>query len=58
MEMGDTRKMLKNHDIAGTNIIPYKIEGPGAFDINTRRDWDIAELALEEGGIPIPESLK
>ena len=57
MEFARVRNTLETKTIAGSNVIPYEVEGWPALDINTRYDWAKAEEGLENGTAPIPKSL-
>jgi len=58
MEFARVRNTLDTKTIAGSNVIPYVVEGWPALDINNRYDWQRAEEGIENGTAPIPESLK
>lgn len=57
MEIGDTRTMLQTRTIAGSNVIPFVLNGWEALDINNREDWDKAEYAVRNKEVEIPKSL-
>ena len=57
MEFAKVRNTLETKTIAGSNVIPYVVEGWPALDINTLYDWAKAEEGLENGTAPIPKSL-
>jgi CMP-N-acetylneuraminic acid synthetase len=58
MEFSRVANTLNTKTIAGSNVIPYVVEGWPALDINDRFDWLKAEQGVENGSAPIPESLK
>jgi CMP-N,N'-diacetyllegionaminic acid synthase len=46
LEIAWTATVTRTGTIAGTNIIPYRLEGMESLDINTQDDWERAERYL------------
>ena len=49
--------MLDTNTIAGSITVPFIVEGYSAMDLNSRLDWNLAEQAIKDGKIELPESL-
>ena len=57
MEFAWTKMMLDTNTIAGSITVPFIVEGYSAMDLNSRLDWNLAEQAIRDGKIELPESL-
>ena len=49
MEFAFSEMVLDTHTIAGSTIIPYRLQGAAALDINTPADWKAAEEIVRNG---------
>ena len=58
MEFAWTDMVLDTKTIAGSVIVPHVVTGFAAMDLNSRLDWDLAETAIKNGEVEIPESLR
>ncbi len=54
LELAWTRVVLEGRTIAGTSVVPFLTEGHEGFDVNTARDWALAEALVADGVIHLP----
>lgn len=55
MEMAWADMTIDTKTIAGSIVKPYIVKGLPALDINTKRDWSLAELAVKHGYAVFPK---
>ena len=48
LEMAWSEMVLETGTIAGSNVVPYILEGAAALDINTPADWKAAEEIVND----------
>ena len=58
MEFAWSEMVKRTKTIAGSTVVPYVLEGLPALDINFRFDFDVAEKAVIDGLVELPESLR
>ncbi len=55
MEFARTNTVYRSENIAGSIIVPFVVDEWEGFDINTRAEWDLAEIAVANGTAKLPE---
>lgn len=51
LEIAWTSTVLRQHTIAGTNVLPFELPYPEGLDVNTPEDWERAERLIEKGAL-------
>ncbi len=55
LEMAWTRVVLEEHTIAGNVVMPFLTEGYEGFDVNSRYDWQLAEILVQQSEARLPD---
>jgi len=56
MEFARTKTVYETRSIAGSIIVPFVVDEWEGFDINTREEWELAEIAVAQGAAKLPEA--
>ncbi len=54
LEIAWTATVWETGTISGPRIMPFYSEGNEGWDVNTQRDWEVAEQLIKEG-VPLPD---
>ena len=54
LEIAHVRTVLETGTISGERVAAFVTEGDEGLDVNTQRDWDLAEYLLDRGDATLP----
>lgn len=54
LEIAHVRTVIETGTIAGSIVAPFFTEGDEGLDVNTERDWQLAEYLIDSGAATLP----